>query len=68
MVVFNKEKLKELRTGRGLIQEHLAADLDVSSTQICKLESGKIPNTNMLLCWKLAKFFSVPMETFVKEV
>lgn len=69
MIAFDGDKLKQLRIEKGLTQEHLSADADLGSgSHVCKLEKGEIPKTNIEICWKLAQFFKVPMETFVKQV
>ncbi len=55
------EKLKELRTRRGLTQEELAQMLFVSRTAISKLESGRgYPSIDSLKA--IAAYFSVSLD------
>ena len=56
------EKLKELRSSRGLTQEELAEALFVSRTAISKWESGRgYPSIDSLK--EISSFFSVTFST-----
>lgn len=60
------EKLKELRTKRGLTQEELAEKLYVSRTAISKWESGRgYPSIDSLK--EIAKFFSVTIDELLSS-
>jgi putative transcriptional regulator len=53
--------LEELRKMRGIRQEVLAADLDVSRQTIGSLENGRY-NPSILLAFKIARYFAMPIE------
>ena len=58
------EKLKELRSSRGLTQEELAEALFVSRTAISKWESGRgYPSIDSLK--EISTFFSVTIDKLV---
>ena len=60
------EKLKMLRASRGLSQEQLAAELNVSRQAVSKWESGASdPSTSNLLA--LAKLYGVSAEELLRE-
>jgi transcriptional regulator with XRE-family HTH domain len=52
------EKLKELRELRGLLQRQVAAELDVDTAYISKMESNDKPVSKTYLS-KLAKLYEV---------
>lgn len=55
------EKLKKLRTDKGLTQDELAEDLYVSRTAVSKWESGRgFPNIESLKA--ISKYFSVTID------
>src|SRR5262252_6415999 len=55
-------RLRELRQERGLTQEQLAADLDVTRHTILALEVGRyVPSIELAL--RLAAYFDRPLET-----
>lgn len=56
-----KNRLEELRKCRGLSQEELAAALEVSRQTIGSLEHGRY-NPSILLAFKLARYFHLPIE------
>ena len=65
MTVEFHEKLKELRSSRGLTQAELAEVLFVSRTAVSKWESGRgYPNIDSLLA--LSAFFSVPVDELIR--
>ncbi len=56
-----KNKLEELRRQRGLRQEELADALEVSRQTIGSLENGRY-NPSILLAFKIARYFDLPIE------
>ena len=56
-----ENKLKEVRTSRGLSQEDLAEILQVSRQTISSLENGRY-NPSILLAFKIARFFEMSIE------
>lgn len=56
-----KNNLEKIRKERGISQEHLATALSVSRQTISSLENGKY-NPSILLAFKIAKYFSIPIE------
>jgi len=56
-----KNRLEELRKLRGINQEELAAILEVSRQTIGSLENGRY-NPSILLAFKIARFFDMPIE------
>lgn len=62
-----KNRLEELRKLRGIRQEELAAALEVSRQTIGSLENGRY-NPSILLAFKIARFFELPVEqVFIYE-
>ncbi|EDS05279.1 DNA-binding helix-turn-helix protein [[Clostridium] scindens ATCC 35704] len=59
--VFMKNRLEELRKERGIKQEELAAELEVSRQTIGSLENGRY-NPSILLAFKLSKYFGLKIE------
>ena len=60
------EKLKELRSSRGLTQEELAEALFVSRTAISKWESGRgYPSIDSLR--EISDFFSVTIDELLSQ-
>jgi len=53
--------LEELRKQRGIKQEELAAELEVSRQTIGSLENGRY-NPSILLAFKIARYFGVGIE------
>ena len=65
--VFLKNNLEILRKEKGLKQEELADELEVSRQTIISLEKGKY-NPSIILAFKIAKFFGVKIEdVFIYE-
>lgn len=56
-----KNRLEEIRRARGIRQEDLANDLEVSRQTIGSLENGRY-NPSILLAFKLARYFGLQIE------
>ena len=56
-----KNRLEEIRKGRGIKQEELADTLEVSRQTIGSLENGRY-NPSITLAFKIAKYFGMPIE------
>lgn len=56
-----KNRLEEIRRGRGIKQEDLAAALEVSRQTIGSLENGRY-NPSIILAFKLAHYFDMCIE------
>ena len=56
-----KNRLEELRKQRGIKQEELAADMEVSRQTIGSLENGRY-NPSIVLAIKLARYFGLTVE------
>ncbi len=56
-----KNRLEEVRKQRGIRQEELADTLSVSRQTISSLENGRY-NPSILLAFKIARYFSLPIE------
>lgn len=56
-----KNRLKEIRTSKGINQEDLAEALEVSRQTISSLENGRY-NPSILLAFKIARFFEMSIE------
>jgi putative transcriptional regulator len=54
-------RIKELRSERGLTQQQLAERVNVSSRTIISLEKGQY-NPSVILAHKLAQFFDCTIE------
>ena len=62
-----KNRLEELRRGRGLSQEELAGALEVSRQTIISLEKGRY-NPSILLAFRIARYFGTSIEdVFIYE-
>jgi len=65
METFGK-KLSELRKQKGLSQEQLATDLNISQSSVSNYESGMTkPDTDILQ--KIAEYFKVPVTYFFSD-
>ena len=61
-----KNKLKEIRTERGISQEELVKLTGISRTTISKIENNEEANVNTRTMAKLAEVFGVkPSEIFL---
>ena len=56
-------KLKSLRIDKGLTQEQLAFEVDISRDHLSNIKLGKHP-VNIKTLYKLAQFFEVDMKYF----
>lgn len=56
-----KNRLEEIRKKRGIKQEDLAAELEVSRQTIGSLENGRY-NPSITLAFKLARYFQMSIE------
>lgn len=56
-------KLKALRLEKGLTQENVAFEVDISRDHLSNIELGKYP-VNIKTLYKLAQFFEVDMKYF----
>lgn len=62
-----KNRLEELRRGRGLNQDELARALRVSRQTIGSLENGRY-NPSITLAFKIARYFGLSIEeVFIYE-
>jgi putative transcriptional regulator len=62
-----KNRIEELRRGRGVLQEELADACEVSRQTIGSLENGRY-NPSITLAFKLARFFGMSIEeVFIYE-
>ncbi len=56
-----KNRLEEIRKDRGINQEDLAMELEVSRQTICSLETGRY-NPSIILAFKIARYFDMSIE------
>ena len=56
-----KNRLEEIRKQQSVTQEELATALEVSRQTIGSLENGRY-NPSILLAFKIAKYFRMPIE------
>lgn len=56
-----KNHLEEIRKNRGINQETLAKNLDVTRQTISSLEKGRY-NPSILLAFKIARYFNMAIE------
>ncbi len=56
-----KNHLEKIRKDRGITQEEMAADLEVSRQTIGSLENGRY-NPSIILAFKIAKYFNLTIE------
>lgn len=56
-----KNRLEELRKQRGIKQEDLAYELEVSRQTIGSLENGRY-NPSIILAFKIARYFDMSIE------
>lgn len=65
MKVHIKNTVNSVRTERGLTQEELALQVDVSRQTIIALEKGNY-TPSIMLALKIAGYFKVPVEKLFK--
>ncbi len=56
-----KNRLEEIRKEKGIKQEELANDLEVSRQTISSLENGRY-NPSITLAFKIARYFNMSIE------
>lgn len=56
-----RNRLEEIRKERGIRQEDLANELEVSRQTIGSLENGRY-NPSILLAYKIARYFGMTIE------
>ncbi len=56
-----KNRLEEIRKQKGIKQEELAVDLEVSRQTIGSLENGRY-NPSIVLAFKIARYFQMSIE------
>lgn len=56
-----KNRIEELRNVKGLKQEELALQMEVSRQTISSLENGKY-NPSIFLAYKISRFFGLSIE------
>lgn len=62
-----KNRLEEIRKEKGITQEELANDLEVSRQTVGSLENGRY-NPSIMLAFKIARFFNLSIEeVFIYE-
>lgn len=60
--------LSELRRAKGITQDKLSLETGISQSTLSRIESRGCDNVDMAIVAKLAKFFAVPLDTFLKPV
>jgi putative transcriptional regulator len=61
-----KNRLEALRKQRGIRQEELAEALSISRQTVSSLENGRY-NPSILLAFKLAHYFHLPIEEIFSD-
>ncbi|MDD4164573.1 MAG: helix-turn-helix transcriptional regulator [Eubacteriales bacterium] len=56
-----KNRLEEIRRAKGIRQEELAKELEVSRQTIGSLENGRY-NPSIVLAFKIARYFDMKIE------
>lgn len=56
-----KNRLEEIRKEKGINQEELALELEVSRQTISSLENGRY-NPSILLAFKISRYFNMAIE------
>lgn len=59
--MYLKNRLQQIRSERGILQEELALALEVSRQTIGSLENGRY-NPSIMLAFKIAKYFGLTIE------
>ena len=56
-----KNRIEEIRKARNIRQEEFGKEMGVSRQTISSLENGRY-NPSILLAYKIAKYFAMPIE------
>ncbi|MDZ7544583.1 transcriptional regulator [Gardnerella vaginalis] len=56
-----KNRLEQIRKEKGITQEELADELEVSRQTVGSLENGRY-NPSIILAYKIAKYFNLTIE------
>lgn len=56
-----KNRIEEIRKAKNIRQEEFAKEMGVSRQTISSLENGRY-NPSILLAYKIAKYFAMPIE------
>ena len=56
-----KNRIEQIRKARNIRQEEFAKEMGVSRQTISSLENGRY-NPSILLAYKIAKYFAMPIE------
>jgi DNA-binding XRE family transcriptional regulator len=63
-ISFKSNRIKELRTERGLTQSQLAFATGIKQSNISRWEAN-LTLPNILDCWRLASFFDVSVDDLI---
>lgn len=66
IVIFNSEKLKQLRVKNSLSIPQLRKAINATSGHLDRLESGEYKSPRLDIVFKLAFYFNVSIEEFCK--
>lgn len=56
-----RNRIEEIRKARGIRQDELASALEVSRQTVSSLENGRY-NPSILLAFRIARYFGLPIE------
>lgn len=59
-------KIKRLREQKNISQEELAYNLEISQSNLSRIENGEIEKTDFLFMQKVCEFFDVSPEYFLE--
>lgn len=60
-------KIKRLREQKEVSQERLAYELDISQSNLSRIENGTVEKVDFLLMQKVCDFFDVESDYFMEE-
>ena len=60
-------KIKILRESNRLSQNELSEKLEISQSQLCKIESGVVEKIDIMMMNKICYFFGVDFQYFLKD-
>jgi transcriptional regulator with XRE-family HTH domain len=66
-ICFDRKKLIKLRLNSALTLRELALEVDIEHSAISRIENGDLGNPTFDYVYKLATFFSVPVDYFMIE-